>query len=175
MKRTVLALVLLVGLVAVPAMAQDFTSARPQFLSFSYGIPIGYSLELGEVVVGQAHNWSVAVSIMNNVDVGFDRISLRGPKVAPGVKVWDQPFTANLLRVQYHLNERLYMAFGFGLTPDEGSVLSIGGGGNFFQSRSASGYTFAMGVKIDYVALLMTPDSLSEGVVFLALRMTLGI
>jgi len=108
MKRTVLALVLLAGLIAVPAMAQDFTSTRPQFFSFSYGVPVGQSLEISEIVVGQAHNWSVAIAIMSNVDVGFDHVTLRGTN-------WE--FKSDLLRVQYHFLEQVHVAFGFGMTP----------------------------------------------------------
>jgi hypothetical protein len=167
MKRTILALVLLVGLVAVPAIAQDFTSSRPQFFSFSYTIPIGFNLGIEDVVVGQAHNFSIAFSVMDQLDVGFDYITLRG----------DAGFVshAHLIRIHYHLFDRLGFGFGFGVSETHGSVLNIGIAGNFFQARAPSGFAFAMGLRLDYVAHLDHPDNLGEGTIFLGLRMTVGI
>ena len=167
MKRVFLVFVLLAGLVVAPAMAQTFTGTRPQFFSFSYTIPIGFSLEISEIVTGQAHNFTVSFALMEHAEVGFDHITLRGDLG------WET--SAHLVRVQVNFLQFLGAAFGFGISENDGSVLSVGLTGNFFQARAPSGFTFAMGLRADYVTHLNHPEDLALGFLFVGLRMTVGI
>ena len=167
MKRTVLVLVLLAGIMVIPATAQDFSSPRPQFFSFSYNIPIGFNMGIEELVTGHTHNFTLSFAVMDNVDIGFDRVALR--------RGYEFVATANLIRIDFNFLRRFGAAFAFGFEDDGSSVLSLGISGNFFQARAASGFAYAMGLRFDYLMRLYHPDNIDQGTFFLGIRLTMGI
>jgi len=176
MKKTFLSLVLMAGFVAVPLMAQeapatggtqsvaDFSSPRPQFLAFHFGLPLGYSMyDDGGFVAG--FNLGFDFAILENLSVGFDHISVRGENLpAAGMR-------ANLLRLGFSFIDVAGAAIGFGAM-DGSTAISIGAFGNFFQGRSALGLVYSLGLRLDFVT---DPTDFGEGSIVFVLRTTLGI
>jgi len=177
MKRKFLSLVLMAGLFAVPAMAQeaqeapaagggiqsaaDFESPRPQFLAFHFGLPLGYSL-YGDGGVVAGFNLGLDFAILDNLSVGFDHLNVRGEY---------ETFAANLLRLSFSFIDTAGAAIGFGAR-EGGTAISIGAFGNFFQGRSALGLVYSLGLRLDFVA---DPEDFGNGAIVFVLRTTVGI
>jgi len=175
MKKTFLSLVLLAGLVVVPAMAQDaqgspairgeadFNSPQPQFLAFHFGLPLGYSM-YGDGGFVAGFNLGFDFAILDNLSVGFDHINVAGEHDA---------FTANLLRLGFSFMDMAGAAIGFGsMNAGSTMAISLGAFGNFFQGRSALGLVYSLGLRIDFVTEARNFD---DGVIVFTLRTTLGI
>lgn len=169
MKKTVLAFVLLASLTVIPAMAQevDFTSERSQFLYFSLGIPMGFSLEAEDVYSGV--NFGIGFVVLDNLTVGFDRIAL------PNV------FTANMLRIGYFLTDTVGATMGIGSGSglnDTGTLLTnqtavtFGVMANLFQARSNIGLMHSLRVRAEYAAI---PEYFASGNLIFTLGVTFGL
>jgi len=165
MKKTILALFLLAGLIVVPAMAQDFTSPRPQFLSFSFGVPIGYHLDHEEMASG--HNFGFDFAVMDNMTIGYDRLSLAGDGFA---------YAANLMRVAFSFDgfgpPGSGAAIGFGSDDSGDAMVSLGVFANIVQARAASGLAYGLGLRVDYLA---STDSFGDGAILFTIRATFGL
>jgi hypothetical protein len=167
MKKMIFAFVLLAALVVTPVVAQDFTSAKPQFFSLSFGIPIGYDLETEETVAGQ--NFTLTFAVLDNFTVGFDRFALAS-------EVGE--VTANFLRMAYSFTDDFGAAFGYGTMsdgaplPTTSSAISIGAFANLFQNRTSLGLTNAISLRLDYLA---QTENFGDGAVLFTLGATLGL
>jgi hypothetical protein len=164
MKRTLLLFFLLAGLIVVPAIAQDFTSSRPQFLSFSFGVPIGYNLDAEEMVSG--HNFGFDFAVMDNMTIGYDRLVLAGDGF---------DYAANLMRVAFSFDgfgpQGSGAAIGFGSDGNE-AVVSLGVFANLVQARAANGLAYGLGLRVDYLA---PTDSFGDGSIIFTIRATFGL
>jgi len=182
MKKTVVVMCLLFWLAAIPAMAQeaqdtpatgagagagtqgtqseaDFSSPRPQFFAFHFGVPMGYNLEIDDFVSG--FNFGIDFAILDTLSVGFDHIRLFGPGSSTN---------ANLFRMAFSFTDTVGAAVAFG--GGTGAMISLGAFGNFFQSRSAFGLVYSLGLRLDYVA---QADDFANGSIVFILRTTLGL
>ena len=177
MKRTIFLSLLLAGLIVIPAMAQDapetqtadFDSTRPQFLSFSIGIPIGYDLYAEEVAAG--FHFGLTFAVMDTMQIGFDRFAVRNEDPAL------DDFYANLFRIGFALGEQFGFGFGFGSATTPGiagtvPVIGLGAYWNMFQSRAANGLAYGLGLRVDYIA---PTEAFAEGVVLFTIRASFGL
>ncbi|MCL2380112.1 MAG: hypothetical protein FWC64_00795 [Treponema sp.] len=184
MKRTTLCLFFLAGFIAIPAMAQyNFTTATPDYLSLGLSLPIGFHIgdERGGQLVANAPvpNLSVSFSVLPNFRVGYDYIAVegQGDGAAPGISV-----QAHLLRMEFYLIRWLGFSFGLGWggvdqlgqSSHMAAALSLGWFADFFQARAPSGFTYALGVRIDYLASLHTAEAVGQGSILFAIRFQVG-
>jgi len=184
MKKMIFLSLLLAGLIVIPAIAQeepeaqaapqaqgggaqtaDFGSPTPQFLSFSFGVPIGYSQDVEEVVAG--FNFSLCFAVMDNLTIGFDRFSLQGPDSYGYTWEWN----ANLLRVTYAFAEAFGAAIGFGTLNGEAAA-NLGVFANLFQARAANGLAYSLGLRVDYLA---ATSDFTDGVIVFTIRASFGL
>ena len=155
-KRTIFVVLLLAGIIAFPAIAQDFTSPKAQFLSFSFGVPIGYDLNAEEMVAGS--NFGIGFAVIENLTVAYDYINVAG---AP----------SNLIRLSFSFAEQFGAAIGFG-SRAANPVACLGVFGNFFQARAASGLVYGLGIRLDY----LTPTSnFGDGTVLFNINASFGL
>ena len=157
MKRIILALILLAGFIAIPAMAQDFTSPKPQFVSFNFGVLGGYSLD-SEDIVG-ANSFGVNIAVIENMEVGFERLNT---------------VDANLFRLAYYFGNQFGAAIGIGNvgTGVGNAGMSLGLFGNFFQARAANGLAYSLGMRADYLA---RTNAFDNGSIYIGLRAGFGL
>ena len=155
MKRTILVLLLLAGLIVVPAMAQNFSSPRPQFLSFNVGVMGGYNLAVEEAI--GASNFGINFMIIDNLELGIDRINTHDTI---------SPVSHTLLRASFWFTDQ------FGAAVGVGSDISFGIFANFLQVRAANGLAYSLGFRADYVA---PTDAFGDGSIFVGLRATFGL
>ena len=153
MKRTVIAFVLLAGLAAIPAMAQDFESPKPQLFSFSIGVPIGYDLALEDAVSGT--NFGLNIAVAENFEVGFDRL-----------------MGSNYLRAGFFFNDKIGAAIGIG-GDGINTKVTLGITGTFIQARASNGIAYNFGIRLDFVA----PDDsdFADGAIVFVLRTSFGL
>ncbi|MDR2542433.1 MAG: hypothetical protein LBC80_03165 [Treponema sp.] len=152
MKRTIIAFFLLAGLIAIPAMAQDFTSTKPQLFSFSIGVPIGYDLVSEDLVAGS--NFGLGIAVADNLEVGFERM-----------------MAANLLRVAFAFTDQIGAGIGFGSLGGPACVI-LGISGTFYEARAANGIAYNMGIRVDYMAFT---SSFGDGAILFTLRTSFGL
>jgi hypothetical protein len=153
------ALVLIVLLAAGGALfaqtGPDFTGAAPQFFSFDLGAGFGVALEAetaspngfgtaGTETVGGIGVFGFKIEVLDNFNVGFDSLV----SVLSGSS--RNLFTG--LRLAYNFIPQAGAAVGFGTTGANTGAASLGFYGNFFQSRSASGITTGLRLRIDFIA-----------------------
>ncbi|MCL2442422.1 MAG: hypothetical protein FWD13_03035 [Treponema sp.] len=151
MKRTILALILLAGLIAVPAFAQDFESPKPQFFTFNIGVPVGFDIGTNSVVAGT--NFGISFVVAEKFEVGFDHF-----------------MGLNFVRVAFSFSDILGAAIGYG---GIGPNAIIGVYGTFFQARAANGIAYNLGVRLDYMA--DTSNFSSGGNILVTFRTSFGI
>ena len=141
MKRTILIIALLAVIAVMPALAQTINAnnPRPQFVSFNFGVPIRFNIS--DSSLSAAAGFGVNFAVIDNLTVGFDRLPAAGS-------------AANLLRLGLYVSDTFGAAFGLGIdgtTPTPVVQLSLGAFANLFQARAASGLTYSMGLRIDYL------------------------
>ncbi|MCL2293601.1 MAG: hypothetical protein FWC36_01865 [Spirochaetes bacterium] len=162
MKKTLLICILLAAFVIMPAAAQDFTSARPQFLSFSFGVPIGFSAnsDVDGVLAGQ--NFSLNFTVIENLTVGIDKFIVEGDGFG---------YDAIFMRIAYLFTDEFGASISFG---DAGGEAGIGFGAfaNLFQNRTRLGLTHAIQLRLDYLA---QTDNFGDGVMLFTIGASLGL
>jgi hypothetical protein len=153
------ALVLIIALAAGSVLSAqtspDFSGPAPQFFSFDLGAGFGVALDTtnnrgfggGTEGVGGVGNFGFKIEVLDNFNVGFDSLfsALNGPQT--------NLFTG--LRLAYNFIPQAGAAVGFGTTSLANATTgaaTLGFYGNFFQSRSASGITTGLKLRIDFVA-----------------------
>jgi len=152
MKRTFIAVLLLAGLIAVPVMAQDFESPKPQIFSFSFGVPLGYDLDVEDIIAGS--HFGLSITVVDNMEVGFETLA-----------------GANLIRLAYSFTDQFGAAIGYGRWGIR-SAATLGIFGTFIQQRAANGIAYSLGIRVDYLA---DTDAFDSGRILFTPRMSFGL
>jgi hypothetical protein len=157
MKKLVFLVILAVAIAAIPAFAQDFTSPRPQFLSFSIGVPIGYDLAASDLVVGKSFGLSFA--IIDKLSVGYDFVS-------SGVG----PRNFQLLRIAYSFTDNIGVALAFG----QSGTAAVGFGAFFdmLPARSSVGVAYGLRLRVDYLA---NTNAFGDGAILFGIGAVFGL
>jgi hypothetical protein len=132
-----------------------FQGAAPEFFSFDFGAGFGFALDndtagfgaAAKDAVGGIGNFGFKIGVLNNFNVGFDTLFSDISGAAANL------FTG--LRLAYNFIPQAGAALGIGTSGPSANPVStatIGFFGNFFQSRSASGITTGIKLRIDFVA-----------------------
>ncbi|MDR0474605.1 MAG: hypothetical protein LBH43_13155 [Treponema sp.] len=157
MKRKITVLFLLAGLIVIPATAQDFTSPKIQFLSFNFGVPVGYDLETKDMIAGS--NFGIGFAVIDNLTVAYDNIA-----TAVGN-------AASLLRLSFSFSDKFGGALSFGGNKTV-TYACLGVYGNFFQARAASGLAYGLGLRLDY---LTRTDDFGKGKALFIINASFGL
>jgi hypothetical protein len=160
MKKFVLLVLLAAVVFVLPVAAQNFSSPKAQFISFSLGVPVGYNINTEEIAAGR--NLGINFAIIDNLLVGYDYLYIANK--ATGTPANDAS-TYNLIRLAYSFTDNFGAAVSFGSHTDNGTP---GGGGapvyvttaaagfgayaDFFQNRSSIGFAYGFRLRVDYLA-----------------------
>ena len=150
MKRTVLIGLLLAALVVMPAMAQNMNSPAPQFISFTFGVPVGYDLAAETSTAATSFGFNFVLA--DNMSVGLYNL--------------DNTF---LLRLNFAFAGTMGATIGYG----ESNTLNLGAFVNLFQQRSPRGFAYGMNFRLDY--LVDHTADIAKGKIFFTLGMNIGI
>ena len=159
MKKASIVFLLLTVLIVISAAAQDFESAKLQFISFNFCVPVGYDLGAEEIIAG--YNFGFAIPVAEKMEIGFDKtvISARA---------------FNLFRISFDFTEKFGAALSVGaetgITP--AAAVSLGFYANLMQARAASGIAYKLGLRADFMT---NTDAFDEGVILIGLCMGFGL
>ena len=166
MKKIALVLIVMLALggALFAQTAPDFSGPAPQFFSLDFGAGFGIALDdtagfgfganattLGAEAIGGVGNFGFKIEVLDNFNVGFDTLF----SVVGGVAATPLTNLFTGLRLAYNFIPQAGAAVGFGTTSggaNDVGAASLGFYGNFFQSRSASGITTGLRLRIDFVA-----------------------
>jgi hypothetical protein len=180
----VLAAVLLVGGGLFAQTGSDFSGPAPQFFSFDLGAGFGFALDTDAAngngfgsaanpagAIGGIANFGFKIEVLDNFSVGFDTLLSRVGN--DGADPLINLFTG--LRLAYSFIPQAGAAVGFGTTTSGDAstgAASLGFFGNFFQTRSASGITTGLRLRIDFVAPF---EDFSAGKIVFAPAFNIGL
>jgi hypothetical protein len=151
MKRMFLVLLLAAAIFVLPVTAQDFTSPRAQFISFSLGLPLGYNINTEEFSAGKA--LGVNFAIIDNLQVGYEYLKIENKvTLTPN----DDASTYNLLRIGYSFTDLFGAAVSFGTHTDVAATsvaaAGLGAYADLFQKRAPVGFAYGFRIRLDYLA-----------------------
>jgi hypothetical protein len=167
MKKIALVLIVMLALggALFAQTSPDFSGPAPQFFSFDLGAGFGVAFDTDtapngfgstanpDKSVGGVANFGFKIEVLDNFNVGFDTLV---STVGAGTAARNL-FTG--LRLAYNFIPQAGAAVGFGTTyrANPGPAATVGAAslgfyGNFFQSRSASGISTGLRLRIDLIA-----------------------
>ena len=136
MKRLFLMLLITGFLALLPLAAQDFSQPKPQFLSFSLGVPVGINIDSSDLTGGGSFGFDLAVA--DNFSVGINVLRVGA--------------TYAMLQAAYNFTPMLGAVLSVG-TASGGMAAGIGIYADLLARRSATtGIASALRLRFDYVA-----------------------
>jgi hypothetical protein len=168
MKRLSLVVFLVAAMAVLPLAAQDFSSPKAQFISFSLGVPVGYSLAGEDIAAGQ--NLGLSFAIIDNLQIGYDHVSVTAAGTTPSTLAY------NLIRVAYSFTDTFGAAVSFGSGGVSGAASTaatgIGAYADLFQKRAPIGFAYGIRIRVDYLA---NTDAFGDGTLAFGLGVNFGL